>query len=213
MFHNQLQQVQQRINSVTQMAGQLRQAEENTRQKLIQIAQDEAYVAQQLLRVQQLCQESMSSLQSITVGQQSYTGVSQNPTYGQAISTGMATQFSPQSQQNQSELVNLTTMSPDTYKNSMQFMGGQSGQGYSGVGTGVMGQTSIQGSQTSLSRQTSGVGQIMGTESSLSGISTMGPDVYQSSREQLGKGSSNLSQIGQEAGINSPVTSNIGQLK
>ncbi len=184
MFHQQIQQVQQRINSVSQMASQLRQSEENNRQRLMQLAQDEAFASQQMNKIQQLCQESMTSLQNISVGttrQQSFTGISQNPGYGQSYSTVIET--SPQFQQNPSSLFNPATMGPDTYQNVMQHMGGQ---GYSGVGQ--MGQTG----QT---------GQMMGTESSLSDISTMGPDVYQASREQLGKGSSSLGQIGQQAGI------------
>jgi hypothetical protein len=192
MFHRQIQQVQQRINSVSQMASQLRQSEENNRQRLMQLAQDEAYASQQMNRIQQLCQESMTSLQNIsagTTGQQSFTGVSQTPAYGQSYSPVIET--SPQFQQHPSSLFNPATMGPDTYQNVMQYMGGQS---YSGVGqmgsTGQIGQT----------------GQLMGTESSLSNISTMGPDVYQASREQLGKGPSSLGQVGQQAGINTQGT-------
>lgn len=201
MVHQQIQQIQQRIGSVNQMVGQLRQSEESTRQKLMQLAQDEAYVAQQLQRVQQMCQESMSGLQNISGSMQQQTfssGYAQTPMYGQGLSAGSTMQAMPQSQQGSGTLFNLATMNPDTYQNAMQFAGGQ---GYSGMG--IMGQGGMPGGSGVMSGQTSGVGQIMGTESSLSSISTMGPDTYQASREQLGKGSSSLNQIGQQAGISS----------
>ncbi|MGI6587719.1 MAG: hypothetical protein ACOX2N_02845 [Peptococcia bacterium] len=201
MVHNQIQQVQQRISNVNQMVSQLRQSEESTRQKLMQLAQDESYVAQQLQRVHQMCQESISGLQNISssLRQQTYTpGYAQTPMYGQGISAGSAMQGTQQSQQGSGTLFNLATMSPDTYQNSTQFM---SGQGYSG--SSMIGQTGMQGSPRGMSGQTSGVGQTTGTQSSLSSISTMGPDTYQASREQLGKGSSSLSEIGQQAGISS----------
>ncbi|HPZ71555.1 MAG TPA: hypothetical protein PLQ33_05055, partial [Peptococcaceae bacterium] len=68
MVHQQIQQIQQRINTVSQMASQLRQAEENNRQRLMQLVQEEAFAAQQMNRIQQLCQESISSLHSISQG-------------------------------------------------------------------------------------------------------------------------------------------------
>ncbi|MGI6144373.1 MAG: hypothetical protein GX092_05995 [Clostridia bacterium] len=207
MVHQQIQQVQQRISSVSQMISQLRQSEENTRQRLMQLAQDEAYVAQQLQRVQQMCQESISGLQNISgsVSQQSFSSSYaqspiQSPIYGQGISTGTSMPNISQSMQGSSSLFDLSTMNPQTYQNTMQFMGGQ---GYSGVGTTGIGQLGFQSSGiSSVPNQSLGVGQIMGTDSSLSSISTMGPSTYQASREQLGKGSSSLSQIGQQAGIN-----------
>jgi len=188
MVHNQIQQVQQRISGVNQLVSQLHQSEENTRQKLMHLAQEEAYVAQQLQRAQQMCQESMSGLQSISgsLSQQSIsTGFTQTPLYGQGLSTG--TSIPSISQSSPGMNFDLSTMNPDTYQNTMQFMGGQ---GYSGVS-----------GQSSIPSQSYGVGPVMGTGSSLSSISTMGPDTYQASREQLGKSPANLNQIGQQAGI------------
>lgn len=204
MVHNQIQQVQQRISGVNQMVSQLRQSEENTRQRLMQLAQDEAYVSQQLQRVQQMCQESISGLQNISgsIGQQTFSsGYSQTPIYGQGISAGSTIPGISQSMQGSGSLFDLSTMNPQTYQNTMQFMGTQ---GYAGTGaiSGGSGYPGVSGIGGSLSNQSLGVGQVMGTGSSLSDISTMGPSTYQASREQLGKGSSSLSQIGQQAGIN-----------
>ena len=112
MVHQQIQQVQQRISSVSQMISQLRQSEENTRQRLMQLAQDEAYVAQQLQRVQQMCQESISGLQNISgsVSQQSFSSSYaqspiQSPIYGQGISTGTSMPNISQSMQGSSSLL------------------------------------------------------------------------------------------------------------
>ena len=202
MVHQQIQQVQQRISSVNQMVSQLRQSEESTRQRLMQLAQDEAYVAQQLQRVQQMCQESISGLQNISgsVGQQTFSpSYTQSPLYGQGISTGSSIPNMSQSSQGTGSLFDLTTMNPQTYQNTMQFMGGQ---GYSGIGSTGIGQSGFQSSGISnIPSQSLGAGQVMGPSSSLSNISTMGPDTYQASRDQLGKGSSSLNQIGQQAGI------------
>ncbi|MDD2433558.1 MAG: hypothetical protein PHX01_07775, partial [Clostridia bacterium] len=174
MVHNQIQQVQQRISNVNQMLSQLRQSEESTRQKLMQLAQDESYVAQQLQRVQQMCQESMSGLQNISgsLRQQTFSsGYAQTPMYGQGVSAGSAMQGVSQSQQGSGALFNLSTMGPDTYQNSMQFMGGQSS-----TGMGMMGQTGMQGGSVGgMSGQISGGGQTMGTKAPLSGVATMGP--------------------------------------
>lgn len=190
MVHQQIQQIQQRINNVSQMASQIRQAEESNRQKLMQLAQEEAFAAQQMNRIQQLCQESISNLQSIsfgnTMGQQSYQS-SAPSVFGQGYSQGPTALF------------NLATMNPDTYENTMQYMGGGQSSGITG---GIGGMSSgISGMH---------MGQ-MGTQTPLSDITTMGPDTYQSSREQLGKGTSSLNQIGQQAGITSQFSPQIGQ--
>lgn len=233
MVHQQIQQIQQRMQNVSQMASQLRQAEESNRQRLMQMAQEEAFVAQQMNRIQQLCQESISTLQSISYGitvgqgQQSYFS-SAPPVYGQGYSSG-------------APLFNLATMGPDTYENVMQYMGGPGGGMSGGVGmpgggmsTGMQGGT-MSGSMTGgglsgissglggqsytpmgTSGQTGQTGQIgsfgQSTTSALSDITTMGPSVYLSSREQLGKGASSLNQIGQQAGITNQTTPQTGQM-
>lgn len=206
MVHQQIQQIQQRINNVSQMAGQIRQAEETNRQKLMQLAQEEAFAAQQMNRIQQLCQESISSLQSIsygqTTGQHSYQSSAPSvfgQSYGQGFSAGIGT--STQYQQSPTALFNLATMGPDTYENTMQLMGGGQSSGMTGS---VMGMGSTGG-------MSSGMGSGVSTQTPLSDITTMGPDTYQASREQFGKGTSSLSQIGQQAGITSQFGPQMGQ--
>ncbi|HOB81291.1 MAG TPA: hypothetical protein PLJ33_00810 [Peptococcaceae bacterium] len=230
MVHQQIQQIQQRINTVSQMASQLRQAEENNRQRLMQLVQEEAFAAQQMNRIQQLCQESISSLHSISQGTimspQSYHPSPQTSFYGHSYGQ----------QQSPTALFNLATMSPDTYGNVMQYMGGQGGSNIGGtIGSGMTGTTAGMGSGMGTgigpgmgAGMSSGIGTgisgpsgiatgmggtsgMMGTQSSLSDITTMGPDVYQASREQLGKGSASISQIGQQAGISSGLSPQVGQ--
>jgi hypothetical protein len=213
MVHQQIQQIQQRMQNVSQMAGQLRQAEESNRQRLMQLAQEEAFVAQQMNRIQQLCQESISTLQSISYGttvgqgQQSYVSSSTPPVFGQGYGSG-------------APLFNLATMSPDTYENVMQYMGGPGGGMSSGIGMpggGMTGISSGMGGQSytplTTSGQTGSIGSPgQGTQSTLSDITTMGPSVYLSSREQLGKGASSLNQIGQQAGITTQTNPQTGQM-
>lgn len=236
MVHQQIQQIQQRIQNVSQMASQMRQAEESNRQRLMQLAQEEAFAAQQMNRIQQLCQESISTLQSIsygtTVGQGQQSYLSSAPTvygqgYGSSVPTGLGT--TTPIQQNPGALFNLATMSPDTYENVMQYMGGQGGvmssgaamqgTGMSGtmLGGGMTGISSGMGGQSYTPLATSGqTGQIgsfgQGTQSALSDITTMGPSVYLSSREQFGKGATSLNQIGQQAGITNQTNPQIGQM-
>lgn len=222
MVHQQIQQIQQRINNVSQMASQMRQAEESNRQRLMQLAQEEAFAAQQMNRIQQLCQESISALQSISYGttvpqgQQSYLS-SAPPVYGQGYGTGVTSGVGTTSpiQQNPGALFNLASMSPDTYENVMQHMGVQGGGISTSMGMQGSGMTGMSGSMQSggISGTTGQFGTIgQGAQSTLSDISTMGPSVYLSSREQLGKGSTSLNQIGQQAGITSQTNPQSGQM-
>jgi hypothetical protein len=145
MYHNQIQQVQQKINAVQQMVSTVRQSEQTNQQRLQQLAQDEAYASQQLQRVQQLCQELSSNIQNITFNQsfsgiasnQGYTTPSEMAHFGTTQASGYATTGTTGTQSYQganvfdptamnvgnfqgnlptsSTLSNLSTMSPDTY--------------------------------------------------------------------------------------------------
>lgn len=175
MFQNQIQQVQQKINAVQQMVSNIRQSEQTNQQRLQQVAQDEAYASQQLQRVQLLCQELSSNLQNISFNQ-SYSGFTTNQGY--------------------------------TTPTDMAHFGSSQTAGFSSTGglstTGIPTTQSYQGSTFfDPSMSTGGMQSVLPTSSNLSSITTMKPDTYLSSREQLSSGSMNLSQIGQQAGISS----------
>ncbi|PKM87231.1 MAG: hypothetical protein CVU87_10080 [Firmicutes bacterium HGW-Firmicutes-12] len=154
MYHNQFQQVQQKINAVQQMVSSVRQSEQTNQQRLQQLAQDEAYAAQQLQRVQQLCQELSSNIQNIT-SNQSYSGITSNQGYttpseiahfGSTQLGGYTTAGTPGSQSYQgtgifdptamnvgnfqgnlptsANLSSISTMSPDTYLASREQFSG-----------------------------------------------------------------------------------------
>lgn len=188
MFHNQVQQVQQRVNSMQQIANQMRQAEQNNQQRLQQITQEENNVIQQLNQVQQICQECLSTLQNVGFTQTQYgTGATQTPIYqGTAgLSNFGATQYGSQGQlATTSPLFDPATMGASTYQGTMQNFGHIPGS----TGTGL-GQFQQAGTQF--------------TTSPLSDIATMGPDTYQASQQRLGGAATSLSQIGQQAGISS----------
>lgn len=208
MFGNQIQQVQQKLNAIQQLANQMQQSQ----QRMQQMAQESSYSTQQLQRIQQISQECFSNLQNISGQQMS----SQNPAYTTGISgqygqttnysTGMgmmAGQGYPQS----NTLFNQATMNPDTYQNAAQFAGAS--QNY-GAGTFMPGgqQTMQQGTPQYGSQmggqqyQQGGQGYQMRTQSPLSDIASMNTDTYLASQNQFGKGSPNLQQIGQQAGVN-----------
>lgn len=201
MFYNQIQDVQQKLNSIQQVVGQMRQSEYSNQQKLQHVAQEEARAAQQLQNVYQICQECISNLQSISYGQQQpYTGMTQNPTFAAGPQfnvgqTGVAGRFTPQG----SGLFDPTTLSASTYQNTMQSFGAN-------LGSPVGQQFGIQGGGAQMGQ--------LSTGSQLSEIATMGPDTYLASRQQLGKGQTNLSQIGQEVGVSTgminPQVTNFG---
>ena len=205
MFHNQVQQVQQKLNTVQQMCAQMRQSEQNNQHKLQQIAQEEATAAQQLQRVQQIAQECISSLQNIsfstqqsftqpTYAQQTYT----QPTYAQpTFAQGVQTQtYQPQNYAQTSSpishsfsssgLFDQRTMEPETYLGTLQTFGQNPVTQQTAMYSGTIPQQSFQTS-------TSG--------STISNIATMNPDVYMASREQLGRSMPSLQQIGQQAGV------------
>lgn len=175
MFHNQIQQVQQKINTVQQMVSNIRQSEQTNQQRLQQVAQDEAYASQQLQRVQQLCQELSSNLQNITFNQ-SYSGMTTNQGY--------------------------TTPTDMARFGSTQMGGFSATAGLSS--TGIPTTQSYQGSTLfDPSMSTGGMQSVLPTSSNISSIATMSPDTYLASREHLSGSSANLSQIGQQAGISS----------
>lgn len=205
MFHNQIQQVQQKINTVQQMVSQMRQTEQTNQQRLQQMAQEEAYAAQQLNKVQQICSECVSNLQSISPGQQGFAGgqtgsylPSQN--YGTTAQYGFGgtSSFNPQISSQQSGLFDPTTMNPDTYQNTMQQFGMGSTQGI-GINAPGYGQSYQQ--QYSPGQTQGFQGQTIATNTPLSNIATMGPDTYLNSQQRLGGSSANLNQIGQQAGV------------
>jgi len=171
MFHNQVQQVQQKLNTVQQMVAQVRQSEQNNQHKLQQLAQEEAAAVQQLQRAQQICQECVSNLQSITFSQTAYsTGIPAQNYAGTPGGFGTASLFDP------------STMDPSTYQGTLQTFGGTA---------------ALSGSQYPASQQN----YQTSSGTALSSIATMNPDVYMASREQLGRSMPNLQQIGQQAGI------------
>lgn len=168
MFHNQIQQVQQKISAVQQMVSNIRQSEQTNQQRLQQLAQDEAYASQQLQRVQQLCQELSSNLQNISFNQ-SYTGFTTNQGY-----------TSP------TEMANFGMPMTQSYQGSNFF---------------------------DPSMSMGGMQSILPTSTNLSSIATMKPDTYMASRDQLSggmSGTTNLSQIGQQAGISASGMSSSG---
>lgn len=210
MYHNQFQQVQQKINTVQQMVSNLRQSEQSNQQKLQQLAQEEAYASQQLQRVQQLCQEVVSNLQNITMNQpvtgmamQGYTTPSEIAHFGSQQGT-FAGSFAPTTQGYQgyqgaqgSTLFDPTTMGASTYQGTAQTFGhvpGMSGSQQfaanpAGVGTGAGGMSGMS------------MGQTLPTSTSLSDFTTMKPDTYLASRQQLGRSATSPWQTGQQAGI------------
>lgn len=232
MLSNQIQQVQQKLSAIQQLANQMQQSQ----QRVQQMAQESSYAAQQLQRIQQISQECFSNLQNIS-GQQMY---SPSPTYmtgqyggyGQTAnySTGganmgmMAGQGYPQQS---NALFNQATMSPDTYQNAMQFAGApqnygagasmQGGQQYGSTMGGQQYGAQMGGQQYGAQMGAQQYGTQMGSQqyqaggqgfqaraqSPLSDIASMNADTYLASQNQLGKGSPSLQQIGQQAGVSS----------
>jgi len=218
MFHNQVQQVQQKISSVQQMVAQIRQSEQNNQQRLQQIAQDEAYASQQLQRVQQICQEVVSNLQNASYAQTAFTGAGQYQTYqtagvspaGIAHGTFAPTSISPASMAQYGSTIptqNLqgagafdpSTMSAETYQGTMQTFGNV--PGFGSVQTGFRQPAQQFGTYT---------GQTYQGTAGLSNIATMSPDTYLASQQHLGKGQASMSQIGQQAGISGAGVSAAG---
>lgn len=191
MYHNQIQQVQQRINTIQQMVTQMRQNEQNA--------------VQQLNRVQQLCQECMSSLQNVSFGQQSFTGISTTPGfYGtQQYSFGQNQYGNEGGLSTTSGLFELSTMDPSTYQGTQQTFGNAAGMySSSPMFAGGQQQQQYAGSQFGNQQQyNQGISSVMGTNTPLSNIATMGPDTYYASRQRLGQGTTGINQIGQQAGI------------
>lgn len=223
MFNSQVQQAQQKINSLQQMVAQLSQSEQNNHQRLQQIAQDEAYASQQLQRVQQICQDISSTLQNVSLTQPSYASTGQFQTYQTAgISpTGMMHgNITPQSGSplgmtmygttpsmmpgyHSSSTFDPTTMNPQTYQGTMQTFSSVPGMG------------AVQPQFHQPIQQMGAIGShtLQGT-TGLSNIATMSPSTYEASQQQLGRGQSSLSQIAQQAGISgTPLASqNAGQM-
>lgn len=197
MYHNQIQQVQQRINTIQQMVSQMRQNEQNA--------------VQQLNRVQQLCQECSQSLQSAAYGQQGSSWMGTTPGFYGTQQYGMG--------QNQlgmegglsttTPLFDLATMNPSTYQGTQQTFGGA---GMYTAGPLFSGQQQFTGGQlqnqfANQQQYGQGMSTFMGTNTPLSDIATMNPDTYYASRKQLGQSTPNISQIGQQAGISQGIGS------
>lgn len=199
MLHNQIQQVQQKLNTVQQMLSHARQSEQQNQQRLQQLSQEEGNMVQQMQRIQNICQECMSNLQNVIYSQQpTVSSVSQSPNYTGAGKTYSQQQFTAATQP---QLFDPTTMSPDTYQNTMQTMGGISSQTMGGISSFQGRQQFQQPGYIGGGVGTGGQVSSIPTQTSLSDISTMGPDTYLASRQQLGSPSQDLSQIGQQAGI------------
>ncbi len=180
MYNNQVQQVQQKINSVHQMVAQIKQNEQNSQHRLQQIAQEEAYAVQQLQRVQQLCQECVSGLQSISLGttQQSFattsvpygTSTFQPTTQSSFGGNQGSTLFNPNisnpasagirsTQMMGGQISDIATMDPDTYQASQQILGGgNTSLSQIGQQAGVSGVAGISNAQQGMS----GMAQNMG---------------------------------------------------
>ncbi|MCR4440991.1 MAG: hypothetical protein QHH10_01745 [Peptococcaceae bacterium] len=205
MINNQIQQVQQKINSVQQMVAQVRQSEQYNQQRLQQLAQDEAYAAQQLQRVQQVCQDVVANLQNIGIAQpaggtfQAQGYAAPNITQYGSTQPGIfttGTTVSPVTQGFQgNQLFNPETMGAETYQGTLQTFGnvpgfqtsGLTGGGVTGAGYGYQGAQQA-GYQAGTAGQT-----LLPTSSNLAG--NAGGGVSPSLRE-----------IGQQAGISTGVT-------
>lgn len=230
MYHN-LQQAQQLISTIDQMASQLKQQETSNRQMLSQMEQREAQAAQRLHQMQQMCQECSRVLQS----HQSYyrttqTQGSYQPEMGTPMGfSSMGYQTSgvnlgqPQNIggfiQTQAPLIDPTTMGASTYYDSLQQFGGSGNQNLytpggvvgmqsSSTSMGSFGQGGVFGTQglSSLAGQgtSSGVNMEISslpTQTPFASTATMGPDKYQSAAQKLGGANMSMSTIGQQAGI------------
>lgn len=206
MFHNQIQQVQQRVDSLQNMVAQMRQAEQNNQQRLQQIAREEQNVIQQLTQVQQICQECLSTLQNVSYTQPQFTaGITQTPAYqGTAAQVNYSgAQFGGQGVlQTTSPLFDPATMGASTYQGTKQTFGQVPGMMGTGFGQAV--QTGTQGIFGGAG------GGVQFTTSPLSDPATMDPETYQASRQHLGASSTGLSQIGQQVGISGTSYSPVG---
>lgn len=204
MYHNQIHQVQQRINTIQQMVSQMRQQEQNA--------------VQQLNRVQQLCQECVSNLQNVTYGQQSFSGLGTTPgMYGtQQYGIGQNQFGNEGGLSTTSGLFDPTTMNPSTYQGTQQTFGGAGMYTSNPMFSGSPQQQQYTGGQfgTQFGAQqqqyTQGSGSLMATNTPLSDIATMNPDTYYTSRQRLGQSTPSISQIGQQAGIGQGFGSALG---
>lgn len=230
MYHN-LQQAQQLINTIDQMASQMRQQEMSNRQALSQMEQREAQAAQKLQQVQQMCQECSRVLQN---HQSYFRNVPMHGSYQQENASPMG--FSsigyqtsgvnlgqPQNvgafMQTQTPLIDPSTMGASTYYDSLQQFGGSGNQtlytpgGFtglqsSGTSMGSIGQGGVFGPQSTSSF--SGQGNATGinmevsslpTQTPFASTATMGPDKYQSAAQKLGGTNMSMSTVGQQSGI------------
>lgn len=166
MYNTQIQQAQQKINTVQQMASQVKQSE--------------TYAVQQLQRIQQICQEVVTSLQNVST-QQGFAGVGQTAgvysttpfqygtqQYGTQFAYDPSISFSQQPQQftqglgqqsyqmGAGTLSDIATMSPDVYLASRNQLG---------IGTPTLNQIGQQAGVTqSVGTQTTGTQGGLGTQ-------------------------------------------------
>ena len=219
MYHN-LQQAQQLINTIDQMASQIRQQEMSNRQALSQMEQREAQAAQKLQQMQQMCQECTRVLQN---HQSYFRNVPMHGSFQQENASPMGfSNFGYQTSgvslgqpQNigtfmhtQTPLIDPTTMGASTYYDSLQQFGGSGNQNLytpggftglqsSGVNMGSMGQGGVysgmgnyQNSGVNLG-QPQNVGTSLQTQSPLIDPTTMGASTYNDSLRQFGTSGGN----------------------
>jgi len=144
VYHN-LQQAQQLLNTIDQMASQMRQQEASNQQMLGQMEQRENQAAQRLQQIQQMCQECSRVLQSHqnAYHQNYFATAPLQGSYQQEIAAPMG--FSsmgyqaagvnlgqPQnigtSLQTNAPLIDPTSMGASTYYDSLRQFGGQGNQ-------------------------------------------------------------------------------------
>jgi len=124
--YNQIQQAHQVLNSIEQIAFQMRQSESSNRQLLSQLEQKETMAEQKLAQIQQLCREASQVLQGVTGFQAGFQPQYQTqPGYRTATGfTGYAAQqpgvttginLSTPSLPTSSPFASVATMSPETY--------------------------------------------------------------------------------------------------
>ncbi|MCR4443284.1 MAG: hypothetical protein QHH10_13410 [Peptococcaceae bacterium] len=131
-MYNQIQQAHQVLNSIEQIAFQMRQSESSNRQLLSQLEQKESMAEQKLAQIQQLCRECSQVLQGVAGTQAGFqpqyqagyrattgfTGYAGQP----GVTTGI--NLSTPSLPTSTPFASVATMSPETYSAATARLGG-----------------------------------------------------------------------------------------
>lgn len=205
-MHQNIQQAQQLLSTINQMASQMRQQEASNRQLLSQIEQRENQAEQQLSQMQQMCQECNRILQSTATfaSQQFSRTIPVQGSFQQGFSAPSAIgSMSYQTPGLSFEQIDPATMGAFTYSDPQKQIGGN----WSNPSSSTMGSTAGQGGLFG-GQGASGAGinmeiSSLPTQTTFASPATMSPDKYQSASQKLGGSSINMSTIGQQAGISS----------